>query len=396
MRCMTNNGRAPATARAARFEPGTRWAVTTRGLVKACLVLTPLACASPPHAKAPQPPRISAPSSGAVDDQPLTQPAEAPAKAPAAVPPALRRFATSVDALDGPPDSSHQNVVQALRAAAGALQSIDHAPRAPDDSGLSTAAARIESSAPDSKSHADDVLTGLQAAQRRLRTLQVEPSRTPAFQAALAALDEQVTAMGSERPLLDQRPTTARAFRALADAVFLAAGQDAPFGGQSRSMLAARSVDELMKQLRSDTSALASADLTTVRTRAADALLSLADLVSRLGRASRGAEDAKEIIFQAERLRREESAPFARSQWVERGLLAALQTLDSLETCHPDRIDDWVKTAQRAATELPEHGTLSFQHARVQDAFRATVDAFGVALLDPGSCAGKAGTAGLR
>jgi hypothetical protein len=353
------------------------------------LVLTPLACATPPQAKAPAPTRTSEPSSRAAAPQALAQPAEAPA----VVPPALRRFAASVDALEGPPDPSHQNVVQALRAAAGALGTID-APREPGDAGLSAAATRIESSAPDSVSHADDVLTGLQAAQRRLRALQAEPSRAPAFEAALAELDQQVSSIGSDRPLLQQRPTTARAFRALADAVFLAAGQDAPFRGQSRSVLAARSVDELMEQLRSDTSALAGADLTTVRTLAADAMLSLADLVSRLGGTSRGAEDAREITFQAERLRREESAPFARSQWVERGLLAALQTLDSLETCHPERIDDWVKTAQRAAAALPEHGTLSFQHARVQDAFRATVDAFGVALLDGGSCAGKAGTAG--
>jgi hypothetical protein len=357
-------------------------------LVKASLVLAPLACATAPEAKAPAPTRTSEPSSSAAAPQAPAPPAEAPA----AVPPALRRFATSVDALEGPPDPSHQKIVQALRAAAGALGTID-APAEPDDAGLRAAAARIESSAPDSVSHADDVLTGLQAAQRRLRALQAEPSRAPAFEAALGELDEQVSAIGSGRPLLEQQPSTARAFRALADAVFLAAGQDAPFGGQSRSTLAERSPDELMAQLRSDTSALASADLTTVRTRAAEAMLSLADLVSRMGETARGAEDAKEITFQAERLRREESAPFARSQWVERGLLAALQTLDSLESCHPEKIDDWVKTARRAATDLPEHGTLSFQHARVQDAFRATVGAFGVALLDKASCPGKA-TAG--
>jgi hypothetical protein len=373
----------------ARFEAGIGWGVRTKALVTACLVLAPLACATAPQAKAPAPTRTSEPPSRAATRQSLAQPAEAPA----AVPPALRRFATSVDALEGPADPSHQNVVQALLAAAGALQTVD-APEEPDEAGLSAAAARIEGSAPESVSHADDVLTGLQAAQRRLRALQVEPSRTTAFEAALAALDDEVSAIGSERPLLQQRQTTARAFRVLADAVFLAAGQDAPFGGQSRSMLAARSVEQLMEQLRSDTAALAGADLTTVRTRAADAMLSLADLVSRLGGATRGAEDAKEITFQAERLRREESAPFARSQWVERGLLAALQTLDSLETCRPDKIDDWVKTAQRAATDLPEHGTLSFQHARVQDAVRATVDAFGVVLLEAGNCSGKARTAG--
>jgi hypothetical protein len=369
---------------------GIRWGVTTRVLVNACLVLAPLACATAPHAKAPAPTRTSAPSSGAVDNdhQSVTQPPEAPA----AVPPALRRFATSVDALEGHSERSHQNVIQALRAAAGALEAID-APREADDAGIRAAAARIESSAPDSVSHADDVLKGLRAAQGRLRALQPEPSRAPAFEAALGALEKEVSAIGSDRPLLEQQPSTARAFRALADAVFLAAGQDAPFDGQRRSMVAARSIDELMEQLRSDTSALASADLTTVRTRAAEAMLSLADLVSRLGETTRGAEDAKEITFQAERLRREESAPFARSQWVERGLLAALQTLDSLETCHPDRIDDWVKTAQRAATDLPEHGTLSFQHARVQDAFRATVAAFGVALLDERSCTAKTDSA---
>lgn len=378
------NPHGPPPTSAGSYIEGSPWGgipstMTMSALVAVCFSLAAVACAARPHPKAQTAQNGGGPPVGVTDIQARAQSPE-----PAPVPPALRRFARSVDALERSPDRSHESVIRALRAAAEALGSFSTSSKQ-DLAGVRAAAARIEESGPDSERHADDVIAGLQQARRGLRALRTEPSRAPAFEAALAELDREVGALASSRPLLDQRPTTVRAFRALANAAFVAAGQNAPFVGQSRSTVATPSVDELMARLRSDTSALASADARTLRIRAADGLLSLAELVSEL-EAERATGQAQEIRFQAERLRRQESAPFARAAWVERGLLAALQALDSLETCQRERLDDWVEMARRAATDLPEHGTLSFQHAPVQDAFRATVDAFGVALLDKGAC----------
>lgn len=378
---MEDHGRFPASARAP-VEARLGRNIPLSVLVVACS----MACATAPHPKAQAPAREAASTETTAKQQDSRE-------ASPAVTPALRRLARTVDALEDSSDGSHRSVILALRATAGALRALDGLPDR-DDQGPGAAADGIESSGPASGSHSDDLILGLRAARGRLAGLPAEGARTPAFEAALADLDGAVGALASARPLLAQRPETTRAFRALTNAAFLAAGHDAPFAGQERAMLATPSVDDLMKRLRSDASALATADMRTLRARAADGMLSLAELVSVLGGAEVGARGAEEITFQAERLRRAESAPFARSEWVERGLLAALQALESLETGHPEGVADWVEIARRAATDLPEHGTLSFQHARIQDAFRATVDAFGVALLDRRSCSPNAVTSG--
>jgi hypothetical protein len=352
-------------------------------LLIACVWLI-TACASPqqpparsagPFPRAPEPaPNADAPSPGAETGT-----------APAAreISPGLQRLVRSVRALeDSAEDAAHHRLTRSLRDAAAALDELEP-DRAGGHAALRTAAERIDASGIDSLSHADDLRAALVAARDRLRMHEPAAQRAKALEAALAELGRGVDRLNASRPLLEQQRVAGDCLRALVDAVFLTAGHDAPFAGREAEP---RSVADVMEQAREDVLALARADLSNIRELTSRAMYSMAELVEAVVGRDIVARQSAEIRAEARRLEQDSSGPFARAGWVERGLRAALGTVDQLELCREALVAGWTEAARRAAEALPERGALPFQHAAIQDAFRATLDALGVAVLDGDAC----------
>jgi hypothetical protein len=287
-----------------------------------------------------------------------------------------------VRALDGGQDPEHQRLLRCLRDAADALEELE--PELAGSGGaLRSAAESIEASSVDSLDHADQLLTALVATRDRLRARAEPAKRAPALGAALAQVGRALDDLSARRPLLEQEHAVRSAFRALADALFLASNQDAPFGSRAPRQ---RSVEDVMAQARDDVLALGRADLDNIRELTSRAMYSIADLVEVSAGPGQTSSAVVEIRAEAKRLQHESSTLFARTGWVERGLESALSALDGLEVCRKALVQLWAQAARRATQALPKGGALPFQHAAMQDAFRATLDAFGVALVDRGSC----------
>jgi hypothetical protein len=112
----------------------------------------------------------------------------------------------------------------------------------------------------------------------------------------------------------------------------------------------------------------------------------MAELVEAVAGSNGAAHQIAEMRAEARRLEQESTGPFARTGWVARGLQTALDVLDELELCREPLVADWAEAARRAAATLPQRGALPFQHGAMQDAFRATLDAFAAAMLDRETC----------
>lgn len=401
-----------SVANGAGLSRGRRWRAPplalSLGLVAAC-ASSPGRPAQPAES-APRPP---APGAERVERGQTPPPADV--QRPWRLAPELERFAQSVRALeDQGPDPSQHRLLRALHDAADAVEAVEPE-RAGTAAELRTAAARIEASGGESRVHAGALRAGLVATLEQLQERRARggdasrdaradgaradrgaeakapaaaaDARAPvdavALDAALAELARHAAALDASRPLLEQRRVVGDSLRALGDAVFLAAGHDAPFGARAP---APRSVGEVLDQARADVLALGRADLSNLRELAARAMHSIADGVEALGERESVARPVLEIRAEAERLKGDDSGPFARAGWVERGLETALDALDALEPCRAALVAGWTQAARRAAAQLPERGALPFQHAAMQDAFRATVDALGVAMLGRDTC----------
>jgi hypothetical protein len=339
------------------------------------------ACASSQH-RAPRSAERSPPAPAAKAEPPKPE-AEAPPLPGAPVAPELERLARSVRALEsGGEDPEHRRLLRCLQDAADAIDQLE-----PEVAGggaaLLRAAERIEASGIESLDHADELLTALVSARDRLRARAGSAERAAALDAALADLGRAIDDLSARRPLLEQDGAVSSGFRALADALFLAAGHDAPFGARASQP---RSVDDVMAQARDDVLALGRADLSNIRELTSRAMYSMAELVEVIAGPSQAESAVAEIRAEARRLRHEPSGPFARSGWVERGLESALGALEGMEVCRKALVNVWTQAARRSAEALPDGSALPFQHAAVQDAFRATLDAFGVALVDRAYC----------
>jgi hypothetical protein len=308
------------------------------------------------------------------------------APSPPPIPPELERLVRSVGALeDAADDPAHHRMTRSLRDAADALEQLepDRAAAAP----LRTAAERIDASSVNSNNHADELRTALVAARDRLRSSAAGAQRPEALDAALAELGHGVEALSASRPLLEQRRVVGDSFRALTDAVFLAAGHEAPFVGRAPTP---RSVADVIAQARADVLALGRADLSNIRELTSRAMYSIAELVEAVAGRALVARQVAEMRAEARRLEHDSSGPFARAGWVERGLQSALGALDQIDVCRESLLAPWKEAARHATATLPDRGALPFQHAAIQDAFRSTLDAFGAAVLDGESCEASA------
>lgn len=343
------------------------------------------ACASPSRQVA-QSPSSSFPEQATQTERPRADAQARQAPSPPPIPPELGRLFRSVRALEDAADPEHHRLSRSLRDAAHAFEQLEP-DRAGAGTALRTAADRIEASGANSSDHADELRTALMAARDRLDTQRAAARRPEALDAALAELGRAVAALSATRPLLEQRRVVSDSFRALTDAVFLAAGQDAPFAGRAPTP---RSVADVLAQARADVLALGRADLSDIRELTSRAMYSMAELVEAIAGQARAARQVAEIRAEARRLGHDSSGPFARAGWVERGLQTALSALNEIEVCRESLLAAWTDAARSATATLPDRGALPFQHAAIQDAFRSTLDAFGAAVLDRESCQASA------
>jgi len=270
-------------------------------------------------------------------------------------------------------------VNRSLRDAAAALEAVGLPPPASGDR-LETAAEALETSTAESLNHADQVRAALVQARERLRGQTTSAERAPAFEAALVSLAGSIEALNASRPLLEQEPAVSGGFRALTNAIYLAADHPAPFTNRT---LEPRAPAEVLEHARAEVLALGRSSPDELRDRSSRAMYSIAELVE----AMEGSEaQVAAVRAEARRIEHDRSALFARTDWIERGLSAALDALHEVDRNRGASVTASTQAAQRATSGLTERGALPFEHAEAQDAFRATLDAFGMALLAREAC----------
>jgi hypothetical protein len=121
-------------------------------------------------------------------------------------------------------------------------------------------------------------------------------------------------------------------------------------------------------------------DWATARDTAADALRALADAIdvapAELDRA-RVAGLAEAVRSEAARLARTDETSLQRSDLARAGLLAAARALEELAAPAAGSIlARLLANARDAASAIDVHSPFIFERARIQDAFRATADAY--------------------
>ena len=274
-------------------------------------------------------------------------------------------------------DPAHRRIVTALEALAGVIEQLPTRP-AGAAMQIRQAATQLASSAPTSLDHADLVQRALREAERALHGQQPASGRRRAFLLAVIAVGGALQELDGTRPLLEQQPSVIVALEAATDAVFLAHDADPPFplpdvdAGTSRPPAAA------LDDARADTLALARAGWPDAHTFAAKLMTDLADVLA--ASSCTGAEDGvAELRFQAQRLEHPRQGGFDEPGSIKAALTAAL---DVLQQGAPDATS--VRDARDAVASINEHASLPFQRAPIQDAVRATLDAF--VQLQPSAC----------
>jgi hypothetical protein len=91
----------------------------------------------------------------------------------------------------------------------------------------------------------------------------------------------------------------------------------------------------------------------------------------------------------------EASLSFGQAGWVKQALESALAALESLAGDHTTSAQ-WLESAQHAVSGIDAQSGLTFQRAAIQDAFRATVDAFAITAEQPSLCSNPEASASAR
>ena len=105
-------------------------------------------------------------------------------------------------------------------------------------------------------------------------------------------------------------------------------------------------------------------------------LYSIADAIESIpGASNRVPAQLTEVRFEAKRLHRSDRLSFSLAHWIKEGLTAALAALESLIR-QSDPSAFWIAQARSSITAIDAKSGLTFQRAVVQDAVRATLDAF--------------------
>lgn len=196
------------------------------------------------------------------------------------------------------------------------------------------------------------------------------------YHAALRELAGAREALDELLPLDQQRSALRRALEAAANAVFMVRGADAPFEPPtSRSVpdVPLGSFQQELAQARRDIGEAAATSLMGSRAKSAKALDSIADMVEAADSSGSARRQVSEIRFQSRRIQNAAVTELGRAEWVRDALLAAVVALSELsgETRSP-----WLDEAKRTIGRIDPHSQTSFQRAAIQDALRATVDAY--------------------
>jgi hypothetical protein len=270
----------------------------------------------------------------------------------------------------GPPERELAQVLQRL---GRAMEPLSHA----TNLRVREVAQRLAGSPATSLSHAGLLKQALTLVLDSLVAIPSPQGRQVEYTSALRTLRESTHAVDDLLALPNQRPKTVAALRAAADAVSLARGSKAPYGEAARAEQPPAplgSFETELERARDQVSTLAQADLAQSRTAAAAALAALGDVVAAADDRKQLAKQLAEIRFEAERLERAQGSELGQAGWIRSGLESTLSALAALHVANPSW--PWLRIAQKAVAGIDERSSLSFQRATVQDAFRATVDAF--------------------
>ncbi|HEX3852460.1 MAG TPA: hypothetical protein VHW01_15930 [Polyangiaceae bacterium] len=178
------------------------------------------------------------------------------------------------------------------------------------------------------------------------------------------------------------------ALRAAANAVFLALAGEPPFDEQqlgSPGLQPLVSMSEGIEPARAAVLALGEAHWEDAPEAAAQALRTFAAMVRAGDCTGRFTSQLSELRFEAERLTRSDALSFGQVRWIKAGLVDALDGLDvdarRAPVEHSGTSSNHVgsaliDSARKAAANIDGTDLLGFQRTAVQDAFRATLDAF--------------------
>jgi hypothetical protein len=299
----------------------------------------------------------------------------------------LQRLATSVEALDCEPGLNFDVVGEVFTSLADALEARAHTV---DTGPLQLRAAARSLASPGSPSdHARHVREGLDAALKSLLSAAGPAERQDDYRRAVDALVRSFDAVRADAEGTASCRNTLAALRAATDASFLAVHGDPPFAEsdtEPEQPQPLSSMGDGLEAARAHVLSLGRAKWRHAREPAAQALLSLAEMVSAADCDGKLANEVARVRFQAERLTRSDALSFGQTGWIKAGLLAALDALDALESSGQHHAGSWASAARHAVVSIDARDLLGFQRPAIQDGFRATVDAFAVAAHSVPDC----------
>lgn len=293
---------------------------------------------------------------------------------------ALQRLAESVEALDcDTPGLDFQATSEVLANLADSLdlrtQVLDTRPQKIRDAAQALASSEARSA---------QLETLRDALASTLSTLLAAPGPLEGqqeYRLAVGVLSRSLDALKASAEGAAGCESALRALRAATDATFLALHGDPPFGEGETKQEDPQPLSSMRDGLESASAsvlALGRAKWRHAREPAARTLLSFAAMAAAADCRGNAAKNVERIRFEAERLTRSDALSFGQPGWIKSGLVAALDALDALEPPPQPRAPSATSAARRAVGSIDAHELLGFQRAAVQDAFRATLDAFAI------------------
>lgn len=297
------------------------------------------------------------------------------------VPESLRRLSVEVESLGTCPSPPRdRELARALRALANALELVrGAAPGERSPLKLRETAGKLESSSTSSLNHVELLKDALSITLQSLVATPPPPGRKAEYRSTVEALSRSIDALNPERALLDQWQIATGAFRAAADAVYLARGRSPAFGEAAPDgapRIAVGSTEAELEEARADVLKLGQTRWPLARQAMGRALSSIADVVEACVGAGEQRDRISKIRYEAERLRSTDSMTFGKADWVKRGLTTALDALENQQGDQPETLAPWSRAARRAIDGIEERRSLPFQRAALQDGYRSTIDAF--------------------
>jgi len=295
----------------------------------------------------------------------------------------LQRLATSVDAIECQPSGFDSGATREALANLAEALDLRNGPADVGSQKIRTAAQALASgsTAPSAVRH------GLEAA---LQTLLKGPEPAGArleYRGAVAALERSLDAVVANDGASCE--SARDALRAATNAVFLALAGEPPFEEATIAPRDAKPLTSMgagIEPARAAVLALGEAPWHGAREPAAQALRHLAAMVSAADCARAFKRNVSDIRLQAERLTLGDSLSHKQSYWIKSGLLSALDGLALVSRSGPSEEraghtpshvgSAWLTAARQAVAHIDAQDLLAFQRSAIQDAFRATIDAF--------------------